>query len=93
MEVEDENTPIGVKKEYRFTLDPDLSEDTHLAFYIVHQYVGVWLDDEQIYSIVPSDTEKLTKTVGSNWVMIPLYREDAGKEIRVQITPVLLLRW
>ena len=88
IEIEDENTPIGVKKEYRFTLDSGLSEDTHLAFYTVHQYVEVWLDGESIYSIIPSDMGRLTKTVGSNWVMIPLYREDAGKEIRVMITPV-----
>lgn len=87
-EVEDDEAPIGVKKEYTFTLNETLDGDSHLAFYTVHQYVNVWLDGQNIYSLKPSGTKRISKTVGSNWVMIPLYREDAGKEIRVEITPV-----
>lgn len=87
-EIEDADAPIGVKKEYTFTLGEEIDSGTHLAFYIVHQYADVWLDGQHIYSLRPSGENRISKTVGSNWVMIPLYRKDAGKEIRVEITPV-----
>ena len=87
-EIEEAEAPIGVKKEYSFTLDKTIANDMHLAFYTVHQYVGVWLDGEKVYSLKPSEEQQFSRTVGSNWVMIPLYREDAGKEVRIEIIPV-----
>lgn len=87
-EIHSTDAPIGVKKEYTFTISDNLSIDTHLAFYTVHQYVDVYLDGENVYTLKPSKGKRISNTVGSNWVMIPLYREDAGKEIRVVITPV-----
>lgn len=87
-EVRSTDAPIGVKKEYIFTLDDNLAIDTHLAFYTVHQYVDVYLNGERVYSLKPTKGKRISKTVGSNWVMLPLYREDAGKEVRVEITPV-----
>ena len=86
-EVENPNTPIGVMKEYTFTLEEGLERDTSLAFYTVHQYVEVYIDDQQVYSMKPSG-KLFIKTIGSNWTMLPLYREDAGKEIRIHIIPV-----
>lgn len=87
-EIESTDAPIGIKKEYTFTISDNLTIDTHLAFYTVHQYVDVYLDGEHIYTLRPSKGKRISKTVGSNWVMLPLYCEDAGKEIRVVITPV-----
>lgn len=87
-EVKDDKAPIGIRKEYTFNLHSAVEKDTHLAFYTVHQYVNVFLDGENVYSIQPSDDNRICKTVGSNWVMLPLYREDAGKKIRIEITPV-----
>lgn len=87
-EVECEDAPVGIVKEYTFTVSEVLQNDTHLAFYAVHQYVDVYLDEEKVYSLRPVVDHWIGRTVGSNWVMIPLYREDAGKIIRVEITPV-----
>ena len=87
-EVESKGTPIGVKKQYTFSVDEFLESDTCLAFYTVHQYVDVYMGGQLIYSLQPSANQKIGKTVGSNWVMIPLYREDKGKEICVELTPV-----
>lgn len=87
-EVESKGTPIGVKKQYTFSVDEFLESDTCLAFYTVHQYVDVYMDGQLIYSLQPSANQKIGKTVGCNWVMIPLYREDKGKEICVELTPV-----
>ena len=81
-------TPLGIRQEYRFTLDETVGRDVHLAFYTVHQYADVYLDGELIYSLKPSGENRVGKTVGSNWAMLPLYREDAGKEVLAAITPV-----
>lgn len=86
-EVENEDAPIGIIKEYTFTLDEDFERDTYLSFYTVHQYVEVYIDGQLVYNMKPSG-KLFIKTIGSNWTMIPLYREDAGKEIRVNIIPV-----
>lgn len=87
-EIADETAPIGIRKQYTFRLDQTLENDTYLAFYTVHQYVKVWLGDQQVYSLNPTGEHRLSKTVGGNWVMIPLYPEDVGTEICVEITPV-----
>ena len=87
-EIEDAEAPIGIKKEYVFFLDQRSDHDASLAFYTVHQNVEVYLEGECVFRMEPVEERSTIKTAGSNWVMIPLYREDAGKEIRVEITPV-----
>lgn len=82
------DAPAGVIKTYTFTLGDEIPYDTSLGFYTVHQYVTVWLDDRVVYSLTPSGQQRMTKTVGSNWVMIPLQQKDAGKTIKAEITPV-----
>lgn len=86
-EIEKAGTPLGVAEEYTFLVDESLTRDTHLAFYTVHQYVDVYIDGEHIYSLKPSEAQQV-KTIGSNWSILPIYREDAGKEVRVEIIPV-----
>lgn len=85
-EIEKPDAPEGMEVEYRFTLNENMKSDTHLAFYSHHQYVDVELDGENIYSLRPTNMLSI-KTVGSNWAMIPIYREDAGKEVCVITTP------
>lgn len=87
-EREADNTPIGIIKEYSFTLKDNLKGNINLAFYTVHQYVKVRIDGEEVYQLLPSGNNRVTKTIASNWVMIPLYAEDLGKEICVEIIPV-----
>ncbi|MGM9601756.1 MAG: sensor histidine kinase [Faecousia sp.] len=87
-ELDRDDTPIGVIKEYTIPISPTLNHDTHLAFYTVHQYVDVYIDAELVYSLHPSEARKITKTVGSNWTLIPLCSSNAGKEVRIEITPV-----
>ena len=86
-EVADADVPIGVIKQYTFTINEGLEKDTCLAFYTVHQYVEVYIDGQLVYEMKPSGGSFI-KTIGSNWNTIPLYREDAGKEICVNIIPV-----
>lgn len=87
-EIEDTSTAVGVKKEYSWTLEQIAPGDTCLAFYVVHQYVKVYLDDELLYSLTLREKNRVGTTTGSNHVIIPLYEEDAGKEIRIEVIPV-----
>lgn len=87
-ELVDEHAPIGIKKEYRFTLGEIAPLENYLSFYVVHQYVDVYFDGELVYQLNLSDEKQIGKTTGSNWVMIPLYPEDEDKEVCIEITPV-----
>lgn len=85
-EVVDSDAPLGIAKKYTIYTD-GIDRDTCLAFYTVHQYVEVYIDHELVYEMKPGEGA-LMKTVASNWSAVPLYREDAGKEINVNLIPV-----
>lgn len=82
------NTPSGIVHEYSFTIPDDLRHDTALGFYLFHQFAAVYLDDTCIYKLEPSGRLPMIKTPGYNWAVVPIYAEDAGREIRVEIIPV-----
>lgn len=86
-EISDPAAPAGCRTIYSFPVDDDLKIDNSLAFYTVHQSVKVFMDGELIYSLQPSGENRLSKAVGCNWVILPLYREDVGKQIEIEITP------
>ena len=87
-ETEDEKAPAGIKKEY--ILEPGQIDESEncLAFYVVHHYVQVYVEDELVYSLMPQKEDSITRTTGCVWVIVPLSEEDSGKEIRVILTPV-----
>ncbi|HAX73994.1 MAG TPA: hypothetical protein DCY20_10765 [Firmicutes bacterium] len=87
-EVVDEETPLGIKKEYRFNLDEVSSIDNYLSFYVVHQYVEVFIDGELIYRLNVRDGNKIGKTTASNWIIIPLNAQDKGKEVCINVIPI-----
>lgn len=74
------------KKEYTFWLKQVEHSET-LAFYVAHNEVEVYVGDECVYFLRSAKDDVFT-TVGDTWVMIPLYEEDAGKEVRVLLTPL-----
>ena len=87
-EIEDPSAPIGIRKECRWTWNDIDTNETTLTFYLVHQYAEVYFGDELMYSLMPQDTNQIGKSVSSNWVTIPVYPSDSGKEVRVIVTPV-----
>ena len=87
-EVEDETAPIGIRQEYRWVLEPLTENENCMAFYVRHQYVKVYFDEELIYQLMPKKEKWIGKTLGAEWVNIPVYREDVGKEVKVEIFPV-----
>lgn len=78
---EDESAPIGIVQDHSFIYEGD--GDT-LAFYTVHQYVEVWMEDTLIYSLKPGDGTCI-ETIGSNWNVLSLTDQDHGKRITIRI--------
>lgn len=87
-EIADPETPIGMRREYKWKLDQIRQGEHCLAFYVVHHNVKVFFDDELVYRLEPKKSNLIGKTPANNWVMIPLYAEDIGKEITVDLLPV-----
>lgn len=44
----DNTAPVGIRKEYKFTLEHIESDDTHLVFYLTHSYTDVNIDGKLI---------------------------------------------
>ena len=88
MEIVDSSAPVGLSREYSWTLGELDAGENCLGFYLVHQYAQVWIEDQPVYSLMPDSGNRVCKGVSSNWVMIPLQAQDAGKQVRVVITPV-----
>lgn len=86
-ETKSETAPLGIVKTYCFPLGELKNGTTHLAFHTIHQYVDVYLGEEHVYSLYPNPKSSI-KTTGSNWAILGLYPEDAGKEVTVHLTPV-----
>lgn len=85
--IDDETAPAGCVTEYSFVLEDTKQYDVCLAFYTIHQFVTVYIDDEMVYKMEPSPELKTVKTPGTNWTLIPLHPEDEGKGIHVYLTP------
>lgn len=90
-EVQSPESPIGAYRQYEFTLDKEVTDGISLAFYTVHQYVTVSIDGKEVYSLKSAENGhrgRITKTIGSHWVMIPLHIDDVNKQVKIELTPV-----
>lgn len=86
--LEDTDAPCGVHKEYILSVPQDLNRDSYLVFYSLHHYADVFLGEELLYSLQPGSNHRIGKTLGCNWITVPLYREYAGRDLTIIITPV-----
>lgn len=82
---EDADAPTGVIDEYRFPLGRLGHADT-LVFFVNHNNIAVYLADECVFTLTEEDD--VFRTVGATWVTIPLFENDAGKEVRVELAPI-----
>lgn len=87
-DIEDKDAPAGIRRVYSWELDDMGYEACSLTFYLVHHYAEVYFDDELMYSLAPDENNRITYGVSSNWITVPILREDIGKEVRVVVTPV-----
>ncbi len=83
--IENYNSSTETIYEHSFKLDNVDSSDV-LAFYINHNDIEVYIDDECVYTL--TGEKDSFKTNGGNWPIILLDREDSGKEVRVLMYPL-----
>lgn len=83
----DPQAPAGINRVFRWNLNVDHASGDSIAFYLVHHSAKVYLDGELVYSLQLGPDNRIGKSVGSNWVIVPIYPEDAGAEVTVIATP------
>lgn len=86
--IEDAGAPAGIRRKFCWRLNDISTTKDNVAFYIVHHYAQVYIDNELVYSLQPSQNNRIGGTPGSNWVFVPLDQRDSGKEITIVLTPV-----
>lgn len=85
---EDESAPIGITQEYKWILNDVPARGGAVTFYIIHQEIEIYVDDELIYSLNVDEDNYFSKTVGCDWAKAYLYPEDEGREIRILVHPI-----
>lgn len=87
-EITDPTAPMGLRREYRFTIDKAGDGEKSIMFYTVQQLVNVRIGSETVYYLNMGEG-KTGASPSSNWVEIPLRPTDEGSEVTVTVTPVL----
>lgn len=87
-DIQDENTPVGVKSEYVIHNLEIPEGGRSLVFYTIHQNAEVYIGDELVYRLQPAESNPFGKTPGNVWNTIPIYEKDAGQEIKIVLIPV-----
>lgn len=87
-DIEDDNAPQGVIKKYSTIMDDFHTNANCFAFYVIHQYVKVYIDGKMVYEFYPNKENNIGNTLGCTWVIIPLTHDDSNKEFVVELTPV-----
>lgn len=83
----DGTLPCGGKDVASFKIDELGDYASNLCFFSIHQSVYIYIDDELIYSLIPSEKNYFSKTTGNNWVSIPLTQSDVGKTVTIELIP------
>jgi hypothetical protein len=90
--VEDSTAPMGTQTVYSWLMDAHCETGDYLCFYVSNNHVEVSVDGEQIYSLHASEEEsgeRVGKSISSNWCIIPLEPENAGKRFTIVLTPLI----
>ena len=79
----DDAAPVGLRKTYTFA-----AQEGTLCFNIAHHEIRVWVEGESVYTLVGDAGNRIAKNVSSNWCYLDFHREDVGKTITVELTPL-----
>lgn len=86
--IEQKGLPQGIKEVYLFDLQELPDREQCLMFYSLHQEVDVYMGEKLVYSLHPSKGNVFGKTPGRCWNAVPVFKEDSGSRVRVELTPV-----
>lgn len=85
--LQSDTAPLHKYNELIVTVPQVDKKGSNLIFYVKHESVKVYIDSELVYSLAP-DEGSFIKTPGANWCIIPIYPDDAGKTIKIILTPL-----
>jgi len=86
--VEDSTAPVGVRKVYQWTLEPEQVKGSSLSFNIAHHEIEVYFDDELVYSLTGAEDNRIGRNVSSNWCFVYAGPEYTGQTVTVILTPM-----
>lgn len=87
--VTDDTAPMGTRTVYSWLMDAHCDTGDYLCFYVSNNHVDITVDGELIYSLHSSAEDPVGRSVSSNWCIIPLAPEDAGKRFTIELTPLI----
>lgn len=85
---ENEDAPLGITQEYKWTLTDVPARNGCITFYTVHQEVKIYIGDELIYRLAKGDGNWLSDSVGCDWAKAYLQVDDEDQEIRILVNPI-----
>jgi hypothetical protein len=85
---EDASAPIGIVQEYRWVLKDIPERGSAITFYVIHQNIEIYVGDQLLYHLYPSERNTLARTVGCDWAKAFLHETDSGKEVRILVYPI-----
>ena len=86
--IDDPSAPIDVRREFSWQIGNIDNNESCLMFYIVHSYAEVRFDGDLMYSLTPGENNSIGLSPSSNWVVVPIYPSDSGRQATVTVTPV-----
>ena len=86
--VDDASAPIGVRKVYRWILEPEQVKGSSLLFNIPHHEIEVFFDDTLVYRLTGAESNRVGSNVSSNWCFVYAGPERTGQTVTVVLTPL-----
>ncbi len=86
--VSDSAAPLGLRKVYRWVLEPEQVQGSSLLFNIAHHHIEVYFDDVLAYRLIGSETNRIGRNVSSNWCFVYAGPERTGQTVTVVLTPL-----
>ena len=86
--VPDSTAPAGVRKVYRWILEPEEAKGSSLLFNIGHHEIEVYFEDELVYSLTGAEGNRIGRNVSSNWCSVYAGPERTGQTVTVVLTPL-----
>ena len=86
--VSDDTAPVGVRKVYRWVLEPEQVKGSSLLFNIPHHEIEVFFGDELVYRLTGAESNRIGGNVSSNWCFVYAGPERTGQAVTVILTPL-----
>lgn len=86
--ISDSAAPIGVRKVYRWVLEPEQVKGSSLLFNIAHHEISVFFDDTLVYRLTGAESNRIGANVSSNWCFVYTGPERVGQTVTVILTPL-----